>query len=305
MQNLPPLPSMQGLRVLDATVRTRSFTEAAAELGLTHGAVSQQIRALEGRVGARLFTRKGARMEPTADALAIAARTRHALHIIGEAFAKPSPRASKQRVRLATTAAVGRFWLAPRLTALMAETGVQVLSIEAAPERVDLAGGAVDAAIRYGPGDWPDVNALLLGVERSFPVASPALAARLAGRTPAEIARAPLIANAFVSWRGWLKAAQLPASTPLDVVLETTDSNLSLEAAASGVGVALARARFARPLIERGALVALSEVAVDDGYQYYFVWPAGGRRKPAIAAIGDWLARAFAAESEALGLAAL
>lgn len=295
---------MQGLRVLDAAVRTRSFTEAAAELGLTHGAVSQQIRALEGRVGARLFTRRGARMEPTAEALAVAARTRHALHIIGEAFAKPNPRASRSRVRLATTVAVARFWLAPRLNAMMAETGVQVLSVEAGPERVDFDGGAADAAIRYGPGDWPGVSARLLGAERSFPVASPALAARLSGRALADIVRAPLIANAFVSWRGWLKAAHLPASTALDVVLETTDSNLALEAAANGVGVALARARFARPLLETGALVALSGIAVDDGYRYYFVCPAGGPRKPAVAALGDWLARAFAEESEALGLLA-
>jgi|CXWL01.1.fsa_nt_gi DNA-binding transcriptional LysR family regulator len=301
MADLPPLPSMQGLRVLDAAVRTRSFTEAASELGLTHGAVSQQIRALEGRIGARLFTRKGARMEPTPEALAIAARTRHALHIIGEAFAKPNPRGGKNRVRLSTTPAIARFWLAPRLNALLAETGVQLLSVDAAPARVDFADGKADCAIRYGPGDWPGVNARLLGIEKTFPVASPALAERI-GRAPADIVGAPLIANTFISWRGWLKAAQLPASTPLDFSLETTDNNVSLEAAVNGLGVALARSRFVRPLLDSGALVPLSDIAIDDGYKYFFVWPAGGRRKPAIAALGDWLAREYARESDVLGL---
>jgi LysR family transcriptional regulator, glycine cleavage system transcriptional activator len=303
MQMLPHLPSTQALRVLDAAVRTRSFTQAALELGLTHGAVSQQIRTLEDRLGERLFDRRGGEMRPTATALAIASSTRHALHIIGEAFAKPAARVgARARLRLATSPAIARFWLAPRLQELAASAGASVISIDARTEPVDVGAGEADAAVRFGPGEWPNVNARLLGYERIFPVASPALARALAPRDPADVVRGRLIANAFMSWSGWLKAARLPAATPLNIVLETSDSNVSLEAAIAGAGVALTRARLARSAIANGQLVPLSDISSDDGHAYYFVWPAGGRAKAVVTAARNWFEAAFAEETAALDL---
>ena len=303
MQQLPPLPSTQALRVLDAAVRTRSFTQAAAELGLTRGAVSQQIRSLEQRIGTRLFERKGSHMAPTAAALAAAASTRHALHIIGETFAKPVGRTARQRLRLSTTPAIARFWLTPRLRDMMAATGIGVVILEAATQPIDFTKDEADAALRFGPGNWPKLNAQILGGDRTIAVASPALARALAIAKPIDVTRAPLIANSFMSWRGWLSAAQLPAATPLSIVLETSDSNISLEAAMNGVGVTLTRLRFARTAIANGQLVPLTDVGFDDGHHYYFVWPPGNR-KAAVSAAGEWLVGAFSEDSISLGLPA-
>jgi len=303
MASLPHLPSTQALRVLDAAVRTRSFTQAASELGLTHGAVSQQIRTLEGRLGQRLFERRGGEMRPTAAALAIASSTRHALHIIGEAFAKPAARSgARARLRLATTPAIARFWLATRIQDLAASVGSSVISIDARTEAVDIASGEADVAVRFGPGEWPGVNARLLGRGRIFAVACTTLARALASGAPSDVARSRLIGNAFMSWSGWLKAAQLPASTPLNIVLETSDSNVSLEAAMAGAGVALTRARLARNAIARGDLVRLTDVSFDDGHGYYFVWPAGGRARAIVTSAREWFETAFAEETEALDL---
>ncbi len=70
MRRLPPFFA---LRALEAAARRRSYSRAAEELAVTHGAVSQQIRKLEAELGARLFVRAGNAMEPTPDALRLAA----------------------------------------------------------------------------------------------------------------------------------------------------------------------------------------------------------------------------------------
>ena len=300
MQTLPPLPSMQSLRVLDAVVQRRSYSAAAQDLGLTHGAVSRQIHQLEALAGVVLFRRRGGRMEPTAAALAIAARAGHALRTIGDLFDRPTPRTANQHLRLATTIPFARFWLAPRLNELLALRGAQIASIETGPEPIPLKAGKVDVAIRYGRGNWPGTQSRLLGPERTFAAASPNFAKRAREWDTAAIARAPLIANSFVSWRAWLNAAGLPVTTALNVVLETADTNFSFDAAIAGVGVVLARARLVAPLIARGELVPLSKMSFDDGFAYYLVWPADSRRKNAISALGEWLESEFNRESQDL-----
>lgn len=302
MQTLPPLPSLQSLRVLDAVVQRQTFSAAAQDLGLTHGAVSRQIHQLEALAGVTLFRRRGARMEPTEAALAIAARAGHALRAIGDLFERPGPRSANQRLRLATTSSIARFWLTPRLLDFCAIRGVQIVAIETGAAPLPFKPGKVDVAIRYGRGAWPGAQSRLLGYERTFPVASPAFAKRVRDWDAGAISRSPLIANSFVSWRAWLSAAGLPAATALNTVLETGDSNFSLDAACAGLGVALARARLVKPFLARGDLVALSDVGFDDGYAYHLAWPTDARRKAAVTALGEWLSLEFSRESGELGI---
>lgn len=300
MQVLPPLPSMQSLRVLDAVVQHQSFSAAAQDLGLTHGAVSRQIHHLEALTGTVLFRRRGARMAPTDAALAIAARAGYALRTIADLFERPIPRSAGYRVRLATTSPFARFWLAPRLHDLLALAGVQVVSIDTGPEPIPFKNGKVDVAIRYGRGSWPGAQSRLLGTEWTLPVANSTFAKRVRNWDAAAIVRAPLIANDFVSWRSWLSAAGLPSNTALNVVLETKDTNFAFEAALAGIGVVLARMRLVKPLIARGELVALSNVDFDDGFAYHLAWPIDTRRKGAIGSLAEWLAYEFERESQDL-----
>jgi LysR family glycine cleavage system transcriptional activator len=303
--SLPPLPSLQALRILDATVRLKSFTAAARELGLSHGAVSRQIRQMEARTGLLLFRRNGPRMQPTDAAIALAVRAGHALRELGDAFERPGARASKHRLRLATTASFARHWLAPRLLDLQAQPDVRVAAVETGAEPVQLGADRTDVAIRYGAGAWAGAQTRRLGTERAVPVASPGLARHIAAGDAAAIASAPLIENTFLSWRAWLQAARLPASFALDLARETSDASFVRDAAAGGAGVALARMRLAERMIARGELVALSDVAVDDGYAYYLAWPPASKRLAAIDALAKWLDDEFARQSARLGLPAL
>lgn len=302
MRTLPPLPSVQSLRVLDAAVQRQSFSAAAQDLGLTHGAVSRQIRQLEALTGVVLFRRRGSRMEPTHAALAFAVRSGYALRTLADVFARPAARGATQRLRLATTGPFARFWLAPRLEDLLVLRGAQLATIETSLDPVPFKAANIDVAIRYGRGEWPGSESQLLGVERTFPVASPAFARRLREWDITSIAAAPLISNTFISWRAWLGAAGLPATAPLNVALETSDTAFSFDAAAAGIGIALARARLVAPLIARGELLALSKVTFDDGHAYYLAWPSDSRRRQAISSLGGWLQTEFERESSELGL---
>lgn len=297
MRALPPLPSLQSLRVLDAVVQRQNYSAAAHDLGLTHAAVSRQIRRLENHAGVVLFERRGGRMAPTDAALAISARAGYALRSLADILGRPAARSSPARLHLATTAPFARFWLAPRLLKLFDLDGVQLATVDVGPTLAPFKAGKVDVAIRYGRGEWPGVQARLLGLERTFAVASPAFAKRMRKRDPLSIVSAPLIANDFVSWRSWLSAAGLPSGAPLNVVIETKDTNFAIDAALSGAGVALARLRLVGPLIASGELVALSSASFDDGYSYYLAWPSDSRRKAAIGVLGDWLEAEFERES--------
>jgi LysR family transcriptional regulator, glycine cleavage system transcriptional activator len=275
ISELPLLPSLQALRVLDAAARLGSFSEAAAELGLTHGAVSHQVSALEAWTGITLFERRGRRMAPTAAALSMMARSRPALRALGEAFGRPGPPRPEAGLRITTVAAFARFWLLPRMLDAPQAWLELIGGIDTGAELADIGGGHLDAAIRYGPGGWRDLQSVRLGAERIFPVASPALAHQLAGRGRDWVEEAPLIGNAFVSWNGWFQAAGVSPRGAIKPVLEVADSGLALDAAVAGLGVALGRMRYCRRMIEDGRLAAVSNATLDDGYSYHLVWRPG------------------------------
>jgi LysR family glycine cleavage system transcriptional activator len=296
----PLIPSLQALRVLDTACRLKSFSTAAAELGLTHGAISHQVRALEAGIGAKLFVRSGRRMEPTERALAIVAQTRDALRTIGDAFARPQRRKRPAKLRISVTPSFSRFWLVPRLTS-RARLSRFIDTLETDIGLAEFAAKQLDAAVRYGAGGWPNLQSAVLGEERSFPVCSPKLARRL-GRIDADgVSRAPLIANTFISWRAWFKAAGCAMPTRLEYVLQVNESGAALDAAAAGLGVALARGRLARRLLASRTLVRLTQVEIDDGYKYHFVWPVDAKLVEEHEALREALASEFDKETRALG----
>ena len=119
--SVPALPSLQALRILEAAVRLESFTRAAGELGLTHGAISRQVDAMEGWAGVSLFPRVGRRMAPTEPARVLVTQAREALRILGDAFGHPLLPRGATGLRLSTTPAIARLWLLPRLSRINAD----------------------------------------------------------------------------------------------------------------------------------------------------------------------------------------
>ena len=116
MRRLPPL---NALRIFEVAARTGSYAEAGAELGLTHGAVSRQIAALEGWLGQRLFVKDGRRMVATPMARIFAAEVGLSfdrLAVAAEACGRPDAR---RILRVSAPTSFAMRWLIPRLNRYM------------------------------------------------------------------------------------------------------------------------------------------------------------------------------------------
>jgi LysR family glycine cleavage system transcriptional activator len=291
---IPTLPSLQALRILEAATRLRSYSAAAKELGLTHGAVSRQMQALERWAGTALFERRGANMEPTAAGLALTARTREGLRVLGDAFA-PSPARAGGLVVSAAQGFAGS-WLIPRLARLHEEFPGLIRAVEAETTLFESTDRQVDLAIRYGVGGWRDVQYEKICPDEVFPVGAAALVAAIASAE--DVLAAPLIDAPQHSWRSWLSAAGLADTARHKPSLHVSDTNLALEAAASGLGLALAPARLAARDLASGRLVRAHDASLVDGNEYYLVWHANPRQRKKIDVLRQWLRREIMADHD-------
>lgn len=164
MANIPSIPT---LRAFEAAARYGSFSRAAEELGLTHGAISHRIREFEERLGERLFMRRGNRMEPTAAAGRYLASTRKALGLLAATFGTGVD-ASLKTIRIAVLPSFASHWLMPRLQQFQAQNSGIAVTLDARLEVVPLGRGHADVAIRQGNGDWPGTRTERLVSESLF-----------------------------------------------------------------------------------------------------------------------------------------
>jgi LysR family transcriptional regulator, glycine cleavage system transcriptional activator len=211
MRRLPPL---NALRVFEVAARTGSYAEAGAELGLTHGAVSRQIAALETWLGQRLFVRTGRRMAATPAARAFAAEVSLSfdrMSMAAEACGRPSVRRIL-RVNAATTLAMR--WLIPRLDRFHAERPeVEVVVTTATTLRDELCGG-FDIALRRGVAEqslWPQYRAVHFLDEADTLIVSPALYDCAPLHQPSDVAEHVLLGSETRpgDWTDWLERTGL------------------------------------------------------------------------------------------------
>ena len=286
------LPSLTALAAFEAAARHRSMHRAAAELNVTPGAVSRQIKALEEELGVALFARAAQGLTLTADAEALYA-------VLSQAFSRASETVQRirggnraHRVTLACTHGFAAHWLMPRMGAFwraFPEISVDHLISDDARE---FRRAEVDLRIRYGFGAWPDETSEVLMDETIYPIASPAFAARHAGATPADIPDLPLLHVDWsdAEWTNWdelLRRAGIPhAALPgrrfgtLGVVLRACEEDQ---------GVAVGWDRLVRPLVEEGRLVPFTDLILPAPGSYYLSWNANRAEGAAVGVLRDWL----------------
>jgi len=211
MRSLPPL---NALRIFEVAARTESYAAAAAELGLTHGAVSRQIAVLEAWLGQRLFTRAGRGMVATPIARVFAAEVSLSfdrLIAAAEACGRPGTR---RILRVSAPTSFAMRWLIPRLPNFrQAHPQVEVAVTTVTTVHEELRGG-FDIAIRRGlagAGDWPRYDAVPVLEEHDTLIMSPALFSSRPIHKPADIEGHTLLASETRpgDWTDWLEAAGL------------------------------------------------------------------------------------------------
>ncbi len=271
------LPPIEGLAAVVEAHRTGSFSAAAEALGVTHGAVSRRVHAVEHWLGTTLFERHGRGVRPTPAGQRFIAEVGHALASIRDSADRWRPRRELPTVRISVVPSFARLWLVPRLQQLQGDP--PRIRIEPLVEHrvTELGDGAAELAVRYGRGRWPGVEARLLFSERLFPVAAPAVAARIGGQpAPARIAAEPLLHDSDTAqWRAWLGEAGVRFRTrATDRRFE--DYDLVLAAAEAGLGVALLRSPLADDRLRSGTLVRISRLAIPNAAGHYVVSPREG-----------------------------
>lgn len=289
MRDLPPTAT---LRAFEVATRHATFTSAAEELFITQSAVSHQLKKLEELWGLQLFERgKTLRLTPAGTALA---------PLVREFFSKlettlADQREQKGRVRLLvnTTYSFALKWLLPRLPGLARLHPEILVTIESTDSAINFTSADSEVAIRFGHGNYPALHSDFMFREQLFPVASPTLLKRFGiPGVPAELLRYPLLtregADLVPKWDAWFKQVGLNTDV-LHESVRFADTNMTIEAALLGQGIAIARSGHVEKELLDGCLVRLFDITFPSPAAYYFVCPAGIETRPHIQKFRSWL----------------
>ena len=273
---IPFLPPLQALRAFEAAARHLSYSRAADELSLTHGAISHNIARLEEDLGGvRLFMRSGQRMVLTEAGQLLLIDMREGLRMVGAAFEKARAKRPSMAARTLTVSVLPSFavrWLVPRLSRFQALRPEVDIAIRPSTSLALMDGrDGVDLAIRYGGGNWADLRSARLLKSMIFPVCSPEFLAKSPIQSPDDLRYLTLLRNPRQKWRPWFIAAGLDLPEPLQGPLYD-DAGLLLQAAAQGQGVALARSALAADDLASGRLLRVCNEAIEDDYSWFIAW---------------------------------
>ncbi|WP_299400199.1 LysR substrate-binding domain-containing protein [Pelagibius sp.] len=292
---------LNGLRAVEAAGRLGSLTAAARELGVSLGAVSQQVLKAEAQLGQPVFVRSPKGLQPTAFGQEVLVHLREGFRHLAAAAALGRA-AAVNTLTVSVPPVLAAKWLVPRLSHFSERLPDLKLRIDASVELADLDHSDVDLAIRIGRGDWPGVKAVHLMDHCVFPVCSPAVAKKLHRRE--DLAKVAVLRDggAMFTWDAWLGPQGLSGLVLQEGAIYS-DAALCLQAAIAGQGVFLAWPTLADYAIASGQLVAPFPGRHKTGLAYWLVTSARKGRTAKLKAFEAWLREelaAFAAEDAAL-----
>ncbi|MFM9900632.1 MAG: LysR substrate-binding domain-containing protein [Polaromonas sp.] len=293
---------MVWLRSFEAAARHANFTRAAAELCVSQGAVSQQVKQLELALHRPLFVRGARTLALTPEGALLHSVLHEALGRIEATLATLRRAQSAPTVVLSCSPSFAMGWLTPRLGDFFREHPGIDLKVHGEFHGLDqarLVRDGTDAAVRFDLGHYSDLAARRFMGEWLLPVASPAfVAAHPELRTPADLRPEWLLhdtspwdgADEFEEWSFWLEqvGVALPALDELSKGRRFNLSQLAQAAAASGQGIAMGRAALVLDDLMAGRLVDLFGLRVPSVASYFFV---GAYHSGPVAQVEAWLQR--------------
>jgi len=294
-------PPLNALRAFEAAARLGSFKEAAAELSVTHGAISRHIQLLEDWLGPpALFLRLSRRVELTPTGAALLAETGPALDRIASAAEKHRARDGKAPPAILRVNALATFtlrWLLPRLGQFRNMHPEIEVRLSTSNEPVDALNEPYDLVIRGGPDTFYGFTCRAFLAERRLPVCSPALLERLPLNEIPELRQHTLLHLSTLprAWSDWLAAAEMRDLEPA-ASLTFDHFYLTLQAALDGLGVAMGPTALIAEDLRNGRLVApFAEISVP-ARTYHVYQPDTAIADPAAGAFCEWLEQAGRAD---------
>ncbi len=286
------LPPLTALLAFEAAARNGSVKDAAAELNVTPGAVSRQIRTVEDELATPLFTRVHRGIELTPEGADLSASISRGLADMSVVCQRIRQRPGSPHLTIAATTAFAGMWLIPRMGTFWrlhpTITVNHLISDELpSPYRSD-----IDLAIVYGNGAFSGFSCMKLYNDRLYPVCSPEFAQKHPARTGRELLNCPLLRmkSGVVSWIDWESFFEWTGlEDPGYSGLSMNNYTVAIQAARDGQGVALGWDRFVRDLIDTGDLVRLTDLEMPAPGAQYIVWPEGRSTDHAAEIFRDWL----------------
>lgn len=301
--------SLDLLQQFVVAARLGNLSRAADASNLTVSALSHQIRQLEQRLERKLFDRGPRGVQLTPEGRRLLESVGHHFEGIDRAMASYRCR-REESLTLSTIPGVLSSWLVPRLARLVAAHPELELNLQSSVALVDFERDPVDVAVRYGMGQWPNMECEFLFGEWIAPVAAPSLIERMGDRDHADLGTWPLLGDPGNRWGAWFE--RFGGTSPARHVAHFDNTDAHQRAALEGMGVALGRMVIARPLVEAGLLKVLGERYMRIPEAYYLVYPARSRDHAGLRVFREWIhgeARAYvegmaraAGESGELGM---
>lgn len=312
------LPPLAALRAFESAARHLSFKHAAAEMHLTPGAISQQIKSLEDQLGVRLFVRLTRALELTAEAQAMLPKLREGLAALAAAVEAAQTRDPTGTLLVCTPPSFAVRWLVPRLPAFSAAYPQVEVRLSSSLQAIDGKDSGTsrsadvqrttlnaEVVIRFGRGDYPGCVTERLFAPAYVPVCSPSLlAGEHALREPGDLRWHPLIQDDTVpdlddrpTWAQWLALAGVPE---LSIVRgpRFEDSGLVIAAAIDGQGVALAAQPLVSADVAAGRLAMPFTLSIPSRFAYFMAHSATSAERPAAKVFREWLLAEAARETD-------
>ncbi len=291
------LPPLNALRAFEAAARFESFSRAADTLGVTHGAVSRQVRHLEQSLGIALFERRHRRVlltEPGRELFRVVA---DAFDGIESGLRRLGLDRSPERLVVAIDPDFASLWLVPCLADLRAAVPGVALEITASKDIAPLSIGRADCAVHYGPEPPAGLHVDVLFRSTLFPVCAPSLTrGRQRLQAPCDLRHHTLLHDRTTA--EWYRYVEISGVEGIDCTqgLVFSETALSLEAAARGQGIAIGDDVLSLRLYREGRLTPLFGPAFGSPNAYYFLAPKAALARAEVRAFRKWLLAAIAAQ---------
>lgn len=284
------LPPLNSLKCFEAAGRLLSFTGAAKELNVTQAAISHQIKVIEEYLGVSLFDRYPRRLALTEQGRLLLPDIIEAFDRVSVAIGSVNQEQLSNMISVRLAPSFAAKWLSPRLKYFWLQYPEFDLCLYHAHGPVDFEREEIDLAVTYGKGDWPGVVADSLLSLDFFPVCSPAFMTNDKPLTDINNLRYyTLLHDAnYECWSDWIRLAALSdINCHKGTIID--DTNVLIQAAIDGQGIALGSTTFVEDHLESGRLVRPFDVTLENEFAYYVVCPESHLKNPAVRAFKEWL----------------
>jgi LysR family transcriptional regulator, glycine cleavage system transcriptional activator len=280
-------PSLNSLRAFATLAETGSYSRAATALNISHAAVSQQVKALEARLGVTLVVREGRRAKLSSQGAELARHLTAGLAAIRQGVEALTGADTTRPIQVTTSPAFADCWLMPRLTDFQRHHPDVTLMLNPTAEVLELTPGGIDLAVRFGLGRWPGMDVTPLLLPDMIVIASRKLIHGRDVMDPMMLVEMPWLQELGTNEVAeWMERRGITPKRPLRIT--HMPGHLIMEAVARGDGLTQTARCFVEPQIESGQLVELFSERDMGGY--HIVTRPGPQRAPVRSFI-RWLKR--------------